>query len=120
MKVLRIGDTPEAPATAPIFVGEVHSRPLVDKETSPAVTVTMVRFSDGAKNKRHTHSADQILYITDGEGIVADEAQEHRVAAGDIVHVPAGEVHWHGATPGGAMAHLSILPPCETKVVDEG
>ena len=118
MKVVRLGDSQEALATAPIFNGTVHSRPLIDKATSPAVTVTMVHFSDGGRTKRHTHSADQILYISDGQGIVADEAQEHAVSAGDIVHVPAGEVHWHGASPGGEMAHLSILPPCETKVLE--
>jgi quercetin dioxygenase-like cupin family protein len=118
MKVVRVGDSPEVPATAPLFVGTVHSRPLIDREASPAVTVNMVRFSDGARNKRHTHTADQILYITDGRGIVASETHEHVVAAGDIVHIPAGEVHWHGAVPGGAMAHLSILPPCETRAVE--
>jgi quercetin dioxygenase-like cupin family protein len=101
-----------------LFIGTVHSRPLIDRETSPAVTVNLVRFSDGARNKRHTHTADQILYITDGHGIVASETHEHVVAAGDIVHIPAGEVHWHGAVPHGAMAHLSILPPCETKAVE--
>ena len=118
MKVLRRSDSGEVLATAPIFVGTVHSRVLIDAATSPAVTVTMVRFSDGARNRRHTHSADQILYITEGRGIVASGEHEHEVTAGDIVHVAAGEVHWHGAVPGGAMAHLSILPPCETKVVE--
>ena len=118
MKVVRRDDSQEAPATAPIFVGTVHSRLLITKEVSPDVTVTLVRFADGGKNKRHTHSADQILYITEGEGIVAGEEQENQVSAGDIVHVSAGEVHWHGAAPGRNMAHLSILPPCETKVVE--
>jgi quercetin dioxygenase-like cupin family protein len=118
MKVVRTGDSPEVLATAPIFVGTVHSRPLITKETNEAVTVTLVRFSDGGKNKRHIHSADQMLYITEGNGIVASESEEHHVSAGDIVHVPAGEVHWHGAEPGANMAHLSILPPCETKVLD--
>ncbi len=118
MKVIRLGDSNEAQASAPIFIGTVHTRPLVDKETSPAVTVNMVHFTAGGRTKRHTHSADQILYITDGQGIVADEAHENEVRAGDIVHVPAGEVHWHGAAPGGEMAHLSILPPCETNVLE--
>ena len=118
MKVVRIGDSAEVPATAPLFIGTVHSRPLIDRTVSPGVTVTLVRFSDGARNKRHTHSADQILYITDGRGIVASETQEHVVTTGDIVHVPAGEVHWHGAAPGSNMAHLSILPPCETTAVE--
>ena len=118
MKVVRLGDSPEVQATAPIFVGTVYTRSLIDRQTNPAVTVTMVHFTDGGRNRRHVHSADQILYITDGHGIVADDENEHEVTQGDIVHVPAGQVHWHGAVAGGDMAHLSILPPCETKVVD--
>jgi len=118
MKVVRTTDSPETPATAPIFIGTVHSRPLIPREVSEAVTVTLVRFSDGGRNKRHIHTADQILYITEGDGIVASESHEHHVSTGDIVHVPAGEVHWHGAEPGRDMAHLSILPPCETTVVE--
>jgi quercetin dioxygenase-like cupin family protein len=118
MHVLRKNDTAETPATAPIFVGTVHSRPLVPREVSEQVTVTLVRFSDGAKNRPHTHTADQILYITEGDGIVADTNEEHLVAAGDIVQVPAGTVHWHGAQPGKDMAHLSILPPSTTTVVE--
>ena len=118
MKVVRKGDSHETLATAPIFTGTVHTRPLIDAATSPAVSVTLVRFTAGGRNRRHTHTADQILYITEGEGVVANDAAENRVAAGDIVHVPAGEVHWHGAAPGRDMAHLSILPPCRTEVVD--
>ncbi len=119
MKVLRTGDTPEAPATAPIFVGTVHSRPLVTADDSTTLTTTLVRFSDGGRNKRHTHSEDQVLYIVEGFGIVADEEHEHHVSDGDIVHVPAGEVHWHGAAPAKDMAHLAIMKPgAKTVVLD--
>lgn len=118
MKVLRTGDTPVTAATAPIFVGTVHTRALVDPAANPQVTVTLVRFSDGARNHLHTHTADQVLYIIEGAGIVATREQEHSVAAGDVAHIPAGEAHWHGAAPGAGMAHLSILPPCETRVVE--
>jgi len=118
MKVVRSNEGAESPANSPLFVGTVHSKPLIDKETSPAVTVTLVRFTDGGRNKFHTHTADQILYITEGEGIIASEDHEHRVASGDIVHIGAGEVHWHGAAPGTNMSHLSILPPSETRIVE--
>lgn len=118
MKVVRTSDSPEEPVTAPLFEGVVHRRSMITSDDSSEVTVTLVRFTDGARNKRHTHSADQVLYITEGDGIVASETDEHRVAAGDIVHVPAGEVHWHGAQPGHDMAHLSILPPCRTEMVE--
>jgi quercetin dioxygenase-like cupin family protein len=119
MKVVRRSDTSDEVATAPIFVGTVYRRSLIDAATSPAMTVTLVSFVDGARNLRHVHSADQILYITEGMGIVASEERENLVTAGDIVHVAAGEVHWHGAAPGASMAHLSILPPCETEVVEK-
>lgn len=119
MKVVRPGDSPEVRAENPIFIGEVHTRALVDAATSPAVTVTLVRFIAGARNVPHIHGADQLLYITEGAGIVASRETEHQVRAGDIVHVPAGEWHWHGALPEGHMAHLSILPPCQTTIVEE-
>jgi quercetin dioxygenase-like cupin family protein len=119
VKVVRTGDTPEIPATAPIFVGTVHSRPLIDAATNPAVSVTLVRFSEGGRNRRHIHSVDQVLYVTEGEGIVASDQQENRVTTGDIVHIPAGEIHWHGAVPGGMMAHLSILPPGQTTIIED-
>ena len=118
MKVVRNAPSEEALASNPIFVGTVHSRPLIDAATDPAVTVTLVRFTDGARNKRHTHTADQLLYITEGLGIVASDSEAHHVSTGDIVHIPAGEIHWHGAEPGASMAHLSIIPPAQTKVID--
>jgi quercetin dioxygenase-like cupin family protein len=117
MKVVRRNDGEERLATNPLFVGTVHSKPMVSTDEAQ-VGVSLVRFTDGAKNKFHTHTADQLLYITEGEGIVADRDQEHRVSAGDIVHVPRGTVHWHGAAPGHSMAHLSILPPSTTEMVE--
>jgi quercetin dioxygenase-like cupin family protein len=119
MKVVRVGDSNEEPANAPIFTGTVNRRGLIDAETSPAVSVGLVHFTDGGRTKRHTHTGDQILYITSGQGVVATDDQENDVSAGDIVHVPAGEIHWHGSRPGGDMSHLSILPPSQTTVLDD-
>lgn len=119
MKVVRRSDTQEVQATAPIFIGTVYATNLVDKKTSEQVTVTLVRFEAGGRNKWHTHGADQVLYVTEGRGIVATREQEHEIATGDIVHVPTGEVHWHGGTAHSGMAHLSILPPCKTEIVED-
>ena len=117
MNVVRNGSVPLSVANAPFFEGLVHTSPLIPADDSH-VGVSLVSFTGGARNKFHTHTADQILYITEGEGIVASRDQEHRVVAGDIVHVPVGEVHWHGAAPGRDMAHLSILPPSTTTIVE--
>ena len=120
MKVVRKGDVPEEPVGhRPIFVGDVYYTGMIPADVSPAVTVALVRFPDGAKNVAHRHTNDQILYVTEGEGIVADREAEHRVTAGDIVHIPAGEWHWHGAAPGTSMAHLAIMPPGETTIAED-
>ncbi|HEX6031912.1 MAG TPA: cupin domain-containing protein [Tepidiformaceae bacterium] len=119
MKVLRKSDTPETPAVAPIFEGDVTRRDMVSRDDSSQVTVTLVRFLQGAKNKLHVHTADQVLYITEGHGLVGNRDGHHQVEAGDIAHIPAGEPHWHGAQAGHDMAHLSILPPCDTSIVEE-
>jgi quercetin dioxygenase-like cupin family protein len=104
--------------TQPIFTGEVRSRGLVAPAQTDQLHVTLVRFAAGGRNVFHRHTFDQVLYIVEGEGIVANKHEEHRVFSGDVVVVPAGEAHWHGATPQTAMAHLAIGRPGETAIVD--
>jgi quercetin dioxygenase-like cupin family protein len=117
MKLMRHAATPENPANLPIFDGAVSMRPMIGTDAAQ-VGVNLVHFHDGARTKRHTHTADQVLYITDGHGTVGDPGGDSNVEAGDIVHIPAGEVHWHGAQPGHDMAHLSIMPPGDTQIVE--
>jgi quercetin dioxygenase-like cupin family protein len=119
MKVVRRTDSQAVAANNPLFEGgAVHLRGMIDAQTSPAVTVNLVRFSDGARTKPHTHTADQILYITEGHGVVGTRSDSWEVHTGDIVHIPAGEVHFHGAAPAKDMAHLSILPPSQMQIVE--
>lgn len=97
--------------TGEIFVGEVFTQNLVTEDDAPSQRVTAVTFEDGARNRWHYHSTEQVLVVTDGEGIVANEDEVLRVTAGDVVLISAGERHWHGAAEGASMTHLSILLP---------
>ncbi len=101
---------------APVVTGTVRLRQLVGAEQTEQLRVLYVHFEPGGANLLHTHTFDQVLYIVEGEGIVATETEEYRVRPGDIVVVPAGEQHWHGATPETAMAHLAIGIPGTTNV----
>ncbi|MEM1533875.1 MAG: hypothetical protein QXL60_01680 [Nitrososphaerota archaeon] len=42
-------------------------------------------------------------------GFVGDEREEKEVREGDIVLIPAGERHWHGAAPDSELSHLAII-----------
>lgn len=106
MKVVRVSEVkPEADHGA-LFIGDVTRQGIVSD--SEDYNLAMVNFAIGAKNKWHTHSGDQVLFVTYGSGIVADEKAEYPIHTGDIVHVVAGEKHWHGASGHSAMSHISL------------
>ena len=91
--------------------GPVNRRPLVDAKETGGFGAALVTFSPGARLNFHTHDAEQILYITEGKGTIATKNKKYPVAAGCVVFIPAGEVHWHGAADDSAMTHLTIQKP---------
>ena len=100
--------------TSAMFTGQVSGAGLSDQSTAKQLFLRLVRFSPGGRTVWHTHSFEQGLVIVEGKGIVATEAQENVVEAGDIVIVVPDEKHWHGATETTAMAHVAINGPGET------
>lgn len=118
MRITRSDTSGLSRSDNPIFLGEVASQTIVDEAAAELLRVTAVTFRDGARNRWHRHAADQVLVIIDGLGILADENEEHPVAPGDVILIPAGERHWHGARPGKTMTHLSILTPGELTITD--
>ena len=111
MKLIRQDVTAGVPSRSPVFEGEVATQNLVAEGDAALLRVTSVTFTNGARNKLHHHSTDQVLVVTHGRGIVANEDEELRVGPGDVVLIPAGERHWHGAEPDADFTHLSILTP---------
>jgi quercetin dioxygenase-like cupin family protein len=57
-----------------------------------------VTFRPGERTKFHTHEGIQILYVTDGTGVVATRDEERTVSEGDMIMFPPGEEHWHGTS----------------------
>jgi quercetin dioxygenase-like cupin family protein len=91
--------------------GPVTRKPLLDAKETGGFGAALVTFNPGAKLNFHTHDAEQILYITEGKGILATKEKEYLVTAGCIVYIPPGEVHWHGATADTSMTHLTVQKP---------
>lgn len=82
------------------------------------VVIGNVTFEAGCRNHWHIHHAEkgggQILLVTAGRGWYQEwgkPAQELR--AGDVVNIPAGVKHWHGAAKESAFQHLAIEVPGE-------
>ena len=113
MKVVKISDIKAEVSTRKIFRGKVSVQRIIG-ENQDEFRVTQVNFSPGSVNVFHTHTFDQVLYVTDGTGVVATENKEVTVTPGTTIFIPAGEKHWHGATKNSAFSHLAIMPPGKT------
>jgi quercetin dioxygenase-like cupin family protein len=88
------------------FVGEVWADPVLP--TTDGVTVNTIFFAPGARTNWHSHEHGQILQVTSGAGWVCTQGERPQpLSAGDLVWVPAGEVHWHGADPDSLMTHTA-------------
>lgn len=118
MRVKRIEPGGRERSPNPIFRGVVEYQTAVGEDVSRDLRLSEVHFTDGAVNRWHVHSCDQILVVTEGEGIVADETEERSVSAGDVAFIPANTRHWHGAKPGRDMTHWSILGNGKTTIAD--
>ena len=84
--------------TGGLFTGtQVWRQPIFEPEDSNNYNFGIVAFDAGSRNKFHKHSGDQILLITEGTGKVVSDDESFTVTEGDVVMIPAGENHWHGA-----------------------
>lgn len=112
------------PAPAEHFTGDVEFGPL-SHMTEDGLNALAVRFQPGARTDWHWHPEGQVLYVTEGEGLVQNATGETvRIKRGDVVEAPPDEVHWHGATEHSHMVHLSLTTGAPTvweprKVTDD-
>jgi len=108
MKIINLKTVPKQHLGLPIFLGKVTRQSPVTDDAGSDVTIDYVHFEKGSRNKFHIHSNDQVLIVTQGKGIVATKQNAAHVKKGDVVWVPAGEVHWHGAEPDASFTHVSV------------
>lgn len=107
MHVANPKDISKEDYTSPLFTGSDVTRQAV-APGSQDYNVNLINFGKGVRNKLHTHGSDQILIVTAGTGIVATEQEERRVNVGDVILIPAGERHWHGAGQDSDFSHIAL------------
>ncbi len=91
--------------------GPVYRKALINADDTGGFSVISVTFNPGAKLNFHTHTYEQILYVTEGKGIVATKEKECVVTTGEAIFIAPGEVHWHGATEDSSFSHIAIQKP---------
>ena len=107
MRVVKISEVKKEPFSIPVFTGPDVTRQILFPD-SKEFDVSVVNFGKGVRNKFHSHDSEQILVVTFGEGIIATETEEKAITTGDVVIIPAGEKHWHGATEDSKFSHIYV------------
>jgi len=119
MEITRVGSRPSGKGPADWFTGTVRIDPLFQASAPGRAGGAAVTFEPGARTAWHTHPLGQTLIVTAGSGRVQRWGGPiEEIRPGDVVSFPAGEKHWHGASPTTAMTHIAIQEQLDGKPVD--
>lgn len=99
---------------AKYFTGQSYLSPVSTEQ----VLIANVTFEPKCRNHWHIHHATkgggQILICVGGCGYYQEWGKPAvKMCAGDVVNIPAGIKHWHGADPQSWFSHLAIEVPAE-------
>src|SRR5580765_8418913 len=107
--ITRGGSRAIQPAPEANFTGDVRVERLYEAVDPSHSSGGFVTFAPGARTAWHSHPGGQILMVTAGTGRAQLWGQPiEEIRAGDVVRIPAGVKHWHGASPRSSMTHLGI------------
>ncbi len=101
------------------FTGSVRVDQAFEASAPGRASGGRVTFEPGARTAWHSHPLGQTLVVTSGLGRVqrwGDPIDEIR--SGDIVWIPPGQKHWHGASSTTGMSHIAIVEKLDGKSTD--
>lgn len=91
------------------FTGQARLDTLFQAPTPARISGAMVTFEPTARTAWHTHPYGQTLFVTAGKGWVQEWGKTRQeINVGDMVWIPEGIKHWHGASEETAMTHFAI------------
>jgi len=107
MQVITMNAVAKEKFESPLFTGPQVSRQTLLPD-SKEFNVNIVNFGQGVRNKFHAHDSEQVLIVTSGKGYIATETEKKEITPGDVVLIPAGEKHWHGAADDSGFSHIFV------------
>lgn len=101
------------------FTGSVKVAARFQGAAPARIGGATVSFEPGARTAWHTHPLGQTLIVTTGVGLVQEWGGPiQEMKPGDIVWIPPGVKHWHGATPTNGMTHIALSESLDGKSVE--
>ena len=117
--IARRGSQAPLPGPADRFTGAVNVTQLFGAQAPSHVSGGSVTFPPGARSAWHRHPLGQVLIVTAGTGWVqgwGGPTQEFH--QGDVVRIPPGVKHWHGASATSPVTHLAVQEELDGRNTD--
>lgn len=105
-------------------IGKIQLNRISKNLLTDELKVYFIKFEKGARSKLHLHDSDQIIIGEKGKGRLvvysginlkneklANLKVERSVELGEneAVIIPAGKLHWHGASKNQGFSHISVM-----------
>ncbi len=117
--VTHAGSQPSAAGPAENFTGSVRVDSRFKGSGEARISGATVTFEPGARTAWHTHPLGQTLIVMAGVGFVQEWGESvQEIRPGDIVWIPPGVKHWHGASPTVGMSHIAFSEALDGKTVE--
>ncbi|MDX1429572.1 MAG: carboxymuconolactone decarboxylase family protein [Rhodothermales bacterium] len=101
---------PSQQAPSENFTGTVRVGGRFQAESPARTYGATVAFEAGARTNWHVHPLGQTLVVTAGVGRVQRwDGPVQEIRPGDVVRIPPGAKHWHGASPDAPMTHVALV-----------
>jgi 4-carboxymuconolactone decarboxylase len=116
--ITRSGSQPSRQGPVENFTGSVRIDPLFNPNPPSRASGGRVTFAPGARTAWHTHPLGQTLIVTACSGWVQQWGRPtQELREGDVVWLPPGQKHWHGATAT-TGTHIAIQEYLDGKNVE--
>ncbi len=111
MKIVSLDQVERAPVTAEGAKGAWRQLMLGRADGAPTVSFRVFTLEPGGHTPYHTHAAEHMNYIIEGQGCLVDEqGREHPVKAGDFAFVPSQTRHQYRNQGTGLFKMICAVP----------
>ncbi|MES2058602.1 MAG: cupin domain-containing protein [Pseudomonadota bacterium] len=117
--VIKAGSQPPTQGSVDNFTGSVRVDSRFQAKPPARIGGAIVTFAPGAHTAWHTHPLGQTLIVTVGVGLVQQwGAPIQEIRPGDVIRIPPGVKHWHGASRTTMMTHVAVAEALDGKSVE--
>ncbi len=110
MIIRNIDQTPMSPVKMDGVEGASMAVMVGRSDGAPTFALRQFRVEPGGHTPHHAHDYEHEVYVVAGSGTAHLSGEDAPIRAGDVLYVPADQVHQFRADRGEALRFLCVVP----------